>query len=303
MLKNITMIVAAMAITGCASTEPEFTTDTDRYFKPDFKNHSVAYNIAAAGGAPDMLHDEDVLDNELERVSSLSKASSFATGFLANGLTGALSFGLMGLSGDDAKGFDEALFTMWVEVDSLEAYGSDDFEEMVYNKVHTLIKTKVISADDKVIEYFGGDNRYYSGYSYNGPSCVKYWEDKLKELPKDYQYRGDKCGFTGKVKIIRPVKQGDWLPSQLPLNKNSNHVVVNLQIYGSYPNQLQPAIDIGFLYRPNIRTIKAMNSQGDWKSLKVKRPAPSYQYEDTLYYFITPNEAGQRGTFTLNKSE
>lgn len=298
MLKNITMIIAAVALTGCASTESEFTTEANTIFKPDLKNYSTAYNIASAAGAPDALKDSDVSQNELNRISNASHAASFLSGFAMDGLSGAFSFGISSLSKDKANGFDKPLLTMWLEVDSLEEYGSSQFDEMVYEKGHKAFFDAFVG-DDTIIKEVSSSKRSIGKY-YRGEKCDHYNEQS--DVPKAILEQQESCYLYSKISIIRPVRKGNWTPEALNLSAEKQYVVINF-VLPNESSKLAPYLfDNAMTYRPSKWKFNVKGKpESEFKSYTTTMGYLSYQYKDQIHLFLTPDENGQRGSLTIKK--
>lgn len=284
MNKLLTATLLASLISACSSTEPEFTADKDVNFKPDLEKHSIAYNIAMSAGAPDTLKDAEIPEEAYKEVSNASHAASFIAGFAANGFGSALSFGLDSLAMNKSNGFDEPLLSMWVEVDSLENYGSDDFETMVYERARTPLENFYVG-NDEIIKVYGSKDSRNRGIDFKGTNCKRY------KVENDFTFddvdNDDHCNLGLRVDIIRPVEAGGWVPEMLNLNTKKPHVIVNFRWMGKYVYNMKDVFDNALVFEPSSWALKT-KSNGQWLGRKIVVGMPVYKFKDKVYTFLKP---------------
>jgi hypothetical protein len=286
MNKIILTTLLASVLGACGSTQPEFTAEKDVNFKPNLEDHSIAYNIAMSAGAPDILKDAEVPEDAYNEISKTSHAGSMVAGFLAGGFGSALSFGLDSLAMNKANGFDKPLLTMWVEVDSLDDYGSDDFETMVYEKAREPLELFYVG-NDQVIKSYGSRNSRSFGVDYIGTFCDKYKQEN--DFKHDDVDNNDHCSLTLRVDIIRPVPAKSWLPKMLTLDDNKDHVIVNFRWVGKYAYNIKDLFDNALLFEPSTWTLKT-KTNNQWLGRKINNGMPVYKYKDNVYTFIKPKK-------------
>jgi len=295
MKKLIAALTIGLVLSGCASTEPEFTADKDVLFKPDLKNHSIAYNIAMSAGAPKILRDVDMPEKAWNPTTTGSHLVSGGLGAMVGGLGFGVSELFRSVMGNEANGFDKPLLTMWIEVDSLKDYGSDEFEEMVYNKAHKAFFDAYVG-DDEIIAEGNKSHAYLRSWAHKGDRCNKLIQTSL--LPEKVKESIASCASTSKVRIIRPVNKLSWIPKALNLDNNKEYVLINF--VGSFPsyNIVYPsyAFDNAMLYVPAKWTYNC-KIDGQSTYFHFGEGFPYYRFKDKVYLFVTPRDGNQRGTF------
>lgn len=284
MNKILTTLMLSSFLAACGSTQPEFTADKDVAFKADLTNHSMAYNIAMAAGAPDTLKDAEVPEEAYNEISGWSHSASFAAGLMANGLGSAFSFGLNSLMSNKANGFDDPLLIMWLEVDSLEHYGTDDFEKQVYVKARDIYRDKLLG-DDEITRESGRQDK--SGYAafFKGPNC----NAAIKTNPVEDKYESEQCLAIMSLEIVRPVAQGEWLPPMLDLDGEKDHVVVKFKYQSQMIHLAHDKFSNAVAFEPSQYTVN-VKYNGDWIRTPVTNKFPFIRYQDSTYLFIKPKQ-------------
>ncbi|MFK5949626.1 MAG: hypothetical protein QM500_12745 [Methylococcales bacterium] len=299
MKKLVVALTIALALGGCASTEPKFTADKDVAFKPDLENHSIAYNIAMNAGAPDILRDVNVPEKAWNPTTTGSHLVSGGLGAMVGGLGFGMSELFRSLTGNAANGFDKPLLTMWIEVDSLKDYGSDEFEEMIYKKAHKAFFDAYIG-DDEVLKVISSQNKSVGKY-YKGDNCDNYWKKSI--VPKEVIAKQDSCYLYSNVNIIRPQKKGQWLPDFLQMNNDKEYVLVNISLPRETSSTSPYLFSNGITFTPPQWSF-GIKIDGSFKYYPINKGYPSYKYKDTVYIFVTPEKDGnQRGTITLDVND
>lgn len=280
-IKLLTTIATALALTACGSTQPEFTTEKDVNFKPDLEKHSLAYNIALSSGAPRAIKDAEVPQDAYDRISGTSHAASFINGFMIDGLGASLSFGLRSLAIDRMHGFDNVNVSLWVPVDSLDDYGSDEFEKQVDGYIANVVLNNFVSHSDLLSDDFYV--REGVKLNFGGESCDKFVENNA--VPNEFESK-DSCSFYINTRIIRPVNDGDWKPDFLNL-KSGNYVLVQLRSMDNFYTMINEIFPKGVTYLPPRFDIR-YRQEGNWKSKYFGDGYPSYKYHDKKFLFIKP---------------
>jgi hypothetical protein len=285
MNKIILTTLLASVLGACGSTQPEFTAEKDVNFKPNLADHSIAYNIAMSAGAPDILKDAEVPEDAYNEISNTSHAGSMVAVFLAGGFGSASSFGLDSLSMNKANGFDRPLLTMWVEVDSFDDYGSDDFEVMMYHKARRAYES-VYLGNDTITKEIGNKDESSYGVYHQGESCSNIQSANLVD---DKFEVGMPCYLLEKVKIIRPVPVGSWLPEMLKLDVTKHHVIVNFELVNNVAFNAHTRFSNALLFEPSKWILK-YKVDGKWKGLQQGVGMPVYKDKDNVYTFIKPKK-------------
>ena len=283
--KLLTSIIAALALSACGSTQPEFTAEKDVTFKPDLEKHSLAYNIALSSGAPNAIKDAEVPQEAYDRISGASHTASFVNGFMIGGLGASLSFGWQSLLMDRMNGFDGVNVTLWIPVDSLADYGNDDFKLDIYKKVTERVKTNFVQELD-----LNEKPTYYNGGSilkFNGKSCANYIE--FNAIPDEFENIND-CVISLPISIVRPIDSNAWMPEYIE-RKSANHVLVRIESQSRSHTMLDKLYPEGFAYYPP-EFIYRFSANGKTKSLKVKKGYPYYQYKNKQFLFVKPKKNG-----------
>ena len=282
-MKLLTSIVTALALTACGSTQPEFTAEKDVTFKPDLEKHSLAYNIALSSGAPNAIKDAEVPQEAYDRISGASHAASFVNGFMIGGFGASLSFGWQSLLMDRMNGFDNVKVSLWIPVDSLDDYGSSEFESNIDKAVVDLVINNYVDAGDLVkAPKFSGSGAILK---FSGESCKKYISDNA--IPDEAESI-DECVIGLSVRVVRPILENDWTPELLNLPKQK-YVLVTVGYMAHQHTMTSKLFPNGFAFFPAKFNIK-YKENNEKRIMKVGDGYPYYQYQDRRFVFVKPQK-------------
>lgn len=302
LLKTMTTLAIVATLSACSSTpdlaleNASFTNEKDEVFKPNLTEYSMAYNIAMSARKPDKLKDADVPQEAWDDISATSHTVSAIAGFMAGGLGSALSFSMDSLVADSVGNFNDPMVSLWVEVDALNDYGSDEFKELVFKKAHTQYLSTLVGKERLSEPKYADLSKWSYGANLDKELC-----DKRDELA-NVKVKVKSCLAGSNVMIIRPVPVGAWIPEMIQVDRTKQHVQVSIiftaSVYTLTPNMFEN----GITYIPSSFKFTILDEQGNLKHYKRGVGYPYYQYKNTRYLFVEPNDDGtQIGTITLSE--
>jgi hypothetical protein len=186
---------------------------------------------------------------------------------------------------DATRPFDQPNIISWVEVDSLDQFGTKEFRKEAYAAASTYILNS-LNAD--IVGEFDETSRLAS-VEFGGDTCEVIQSKLHPKKIRNGEWLGSgedvTCFMNFEHEIIRPLLPQDWHPTQIKIEDGNHYVLVRTRIANFEAFLYGQTLSNSFIYFPPRRTT---HKRG--RSITTGKGTPFLMHQNEVFLFARPFE-------------
>lgn len=184
---------------------------------------------------------------------------------------------------DATRPFDQPNIISWVEVDSLEQFGTKEFNKAAYAATSNYI---LDSLDANISSNFN-EEKALASVEFGGRICETIQTKLHPKKIRNGEWIGSgedvTCFMNFQHEIVRPILPADWHPEQIQLDKGNSYILVRTRIANFEAFLYGQKLESSFVYFPPRRTT---HKRG--RSITTGKGTPFLLHGNQVYLFAKP---------------